>query len=214
VIVDARMERIGGNIFRIFRLAGVLVLFAALSPGPEFRSAHISALASNVAALSGDLRIVIQKSRYVLTLYKGVTPVKSYWAAFGKGYRGGDKRRKGDKRTPEGEFYICTINHSKRFYKFMGLSYPGVPHANHALKSGIITPREYDAIRKANEERRQPPWETELGGAVGIHGRIADAAVRLPDPLNWTDGCIALNNEDVDEIYSVVSVGTPVIIVP
>lgn len=71
-------------------------------------------------------------------------------------------------------------------------------------------------IKKAIDERQQPPWDTELGGAVGIHGRMLDDPV-FPQALsrqNWTDGCIALNNSDVDEIYSVVSLGTPVTILP
>ena len=54
-----------------------------------------------------------------------MTPVKTYPAVFGRGYSDGDKRMTGDLRTPEGDFYICTMNPSKRFYKFMGLSYPG-----------------------------------------------------------------------------------------
>lgn len=197
------------------RLLLLAVLISCISPGPDAQSSRLAALAAKLASTNGELRVVIQKSRYVLTLYKGMTPVKSYWAVFGKGYAGGDKQIMGDKRTPEGEFYICTINHSKRFYKFMGISYPGIKHAAYGLQQGIITPSEYTEIKKANEERRQPPWETGIGGAVGIHGRIIDTAIkRVPDLLNWTDGCIALDNKDVDEIFSVVSLGTPVTIVP
>ena len=197
------------------RLLVLGVLISCISPGPDAQSSRLAFLAAKLSSISGDLRVVIQKSRYVLTLYKGMTPVKSYWAVFGKGYAGGDKQVMGDKRTPEGEFYICTINHSKRFYKFMGISYPGIKHATEGLQRGIITPSEFGEIRRSIEERRQPPWETGLGGAVGIHGRTLDTAIkRVPDLLNWTDGCIALDNADVDEIFSVVSLGTPVTIVP
>jgi murein L,D-transpeptidase YafK len=143
-------------------------------------------------------------------------PVKTYRAVFGKGFQDGDKQRMGDKRTPEGEFYICTMNHSKRFYKFMGLSYPGLQHAEYGLQAKMITPLEYTMIRKALEERQPPPWDTRLGGAVGIHGRMLDEQVspRQYLSMNWTDGCIALDNADVDEIYSVVSLGTPVTVLP
>ncbi len=208
------MERIRTP-YLYLRLLVLVALISGISPGPDAQSSRLAVLAAKLSSISGDLRVVIQKSRYVLTLYKGMTPVKSYWAVFGRGYADGDKRVMGDKRTPEGEFYICTINHSKRFYKFMGISYPGVKQAAYGLQQRIITPSEYDEITRAIEERRQPPWETGLGGAVGIHGRILDSAVkRAPDPLNWTDGCIALDNADVDEIFSVVSLGTPVTIVP
>ncbi len=122
----------------------------------------------------------------------------------------------GDRRTPEGEFYICTMNHSKLFYKFMGLSYPGLKHAEYGLRDNLITPAEYAMIKKANEERQPPPWGTRLGGAVGIHGRMFSRAVAplYSDEMNWTDGCIALENSDVDEIYSIVTLGTPVTILP
>jgi murein L,D-transpeptidase YafK len=124
--------------------------------------------------------------------------------------------KNGDRRTPEGEFYICTMNDSKRFYKFMGLSYPDLKHAEYGLRSGMISPDEYTMIRKAIEGRLSPPWETRLGGAVGIHGRTLDAgeAQQRYVSTNWTDGCIALDNADVDEIYQVVSLGTPVTILP
>jgi murein L,D-transpeptidase YafK len=166
--------------------------------------------------MAGELRLVIWKSNYTVTLYKGETPVKTYRAVFGQGYGDGDKRMQGDKRTPEGEFYICTMNNSKRFYKFMGLSYPDLRHAEHGLQEKIISPGEYIMIKKAQDERQPPPWETRLGGAVGIHGRTHGGAIAPKHVLrvNWTDGCIALDNTDVDEIYSVVSLGTPVTILP
>ncbi len=210
------MATVREQIFSSLRLLACLLLLSCLSPAPEAPAARPANFASLLATLDGQLRIVIWKSHYTLTLYKGDRPVKAYRAVFGRGYQDGDKQRAGDKRTPEGEFYICTMNHSKRFYKFMGLSYPGVAHADEGLRQRLITPRQYELIRQANEERRQPPWDTTLGGAVGIHGRTTGSAIAPPgwtDP-NWTDGCIALENGDVDEIFTVVSLGTPVTILP
>lgn len=203
------------TIFLYIRLIAASLLVSCLSPAPEGSAVQLSGLAAKAASLGGELRIIIQKSRNVLTLYKGMVPVKSYWAAFGKHHRWGDKRRSGDKRTPEGDFFICSMNHSERFYKFMGISYPSVRHAEDGLKRGLITSDQYREIRRANGERRQPPWDTLLGGAIGIHGRVLKSAIsRIPDPANWTDGCIALNNADVDELFSVVTLGTPVTILP
>lgn len=210
------MAQIRRKIFLSLRLVTSLLLLSGISPAPEVAAIKNSALSSAGSSLDGQLRLVIWKSHYTLTLYKGNTPVKTYRAVFGKGYRDGDKQITGDKRTPEGEFYICSMNHSKRFYKFMGLSYPGIKHAEYGLRSNIITPNQFAMIKKAIDERQQPPWDTELGGAVGIHGRMLDDTVS-PQALsqqNWTDGCIALNNSDVDEVYSVVSLGTPVTILP
>jgi len=192
------MEQIRRKIFFSLRLVTSLLLLSGISPAPEVPAKK-------------DLTF-----SFTHTLYKGNTPVKTYRAVFGKGYRDGDKQMTGDKRTPEGEFYICSMNNSKRFYKFLGLSYPDIKHAEYGLHSNIITPNQYAMIKKAIDERQQPPWDTELGGAVGIHGRMLDDTVpsQALSRQNWTDGCIALNNSDVDEIYNVVSLGTPVTILP
>jgi len=196
-------------------LFAVLVL-SVLSPAPDAPVGPAVTFASFLSTLAGQLRVVIWKSQYTVTLYKGDLPVKTYRAVFGRGYQDGDKERSGDRRTPEGEFYICTMNHSKRFYKFMGLSYPGLKHAEHGLRTRMISRFEYASIKKAIDEQQPPPWDTRLGGAVGIHGRtlVDPSASRLITSMNWTDGCIALDNTDVDEIYSVVSLGTPVTILP
>ncbi len=193
-----------------------MLLVVCLSPLPDTPVQKPSTFATLVSAGSGPVSLVIWKSQYTLTLYKGETPVKTYRSAFGKGFRDGDKQRAGDKRTPEGEFYICSMNHSKRFYKFMGLSYPGLKHAEYGLQNKLITPGEYALIKKAIEERQLPPWGTRIGGAIGIHGRMLDPSVapHYYSTINWTDGCIALSNADVDEIYEVVTLGTPVTILP
>ncbi len=197
-----------------FRLFTALVLTAVLSPQPDVPGASTSAFAAFLSSLRGPTVLMVWKSGYVVTLYKGSVPIKTYRAVFGKGYADGDKERMGDRRTPEGDFYICSMNTSTRFYKFLGLSYPSLRHAEQGLRKGTITVREYAAIQKAIEERRQPPWGTGLGGAVGIHGRTIEDPSAQAGRQNWTDGCIALANADVDELYSVLSVGTPVTIVP
>ncbi len=210
------MEGMSKHIFFFLRLLTVLLLVSCLSPAPEVPGEKPQTFASFIASLAGQLRLVIWKSQYTLTLYKGDRPVKTYRAVFGRGFQDGDKQRMGDRRTPEGEFYVCTMNHSKRFYKFIGLSYPDVKHAETGLRQKLISLEEFSAIKTAIEGRQQPPWDTRLGGAVGIHGRMLDGAA-LPQyysAVNWTDGCIALGNADVDEIYSIVTLGTPVTILP
>lgn len=204
------------NSCRALRLLAAILLLCCISPLPEAPTGKTDAFTSQLSLIAGQLKLVIWKSQYTVTLYKGETPVKTYRAVYGKGYQDGDKQRMGDRRTPEGEFYICTMNHSKRFYKFMGLSYPGMKHADFGLQNGLISPAEYSSIRGAIEGRMTPPWETRLGGAVGIHGRTLDAGNAHGQYVgtNWTDGCIALDNADIDEIYDVVSLGTPVTILP
>jgi len=201
--------------FFFLRFAVLLLLLSCLSPLPGTRVRKAEMFATLVATLPGEPRLVIWKSQYTLTLYKGMTPVKTYPAVFGRGYGDGDKRMTGDLRTPEGDFYICTMNPSKRFYKFMGLSYPGLKHAGYGLQERLITQTEYDKIKKAIDERQPPIWSTRLGGAIGIHGRTAAPGPdRLSEAMNWTEGCIALANPDVDELFSVVALGTVVTVLP
>ena len=205
---------LGHSLF-FLRFAVLLLLLSCLSPLPGTRVRKAETFATLVAALPGEPRLVIWKSQYTLTLYKGMTPVKTYPAVFGRGYSDGDKRKMGDLRTPEGDFYICTMNSSKRFYKFMGLSYPGLKHAGYGLQERLISRAEYDKIKKAIDERQPPTWSTRLGGAIGIHGRTAlPGPDRRPGAINWTEGCIALANADVDEIFSVVALGTAVTVLP
>ena len=209
------MARHRRHIFPLLRLLVTLLVASCLSPGPQAPSRKPASVAALPDAPSYAHRIVIRKSDYTLTLYRGDRPVKTYRAAFGRGYLDGDKRVQGDKRTPEGDFYICTKNRSRRFYKFLGLSYPELRHAEYGVQSGMISLPEYHRIKEAVAERQPPPWDTRLGGAVGIHGRTDDGTGGGSwVSANWTDGCIAMNNADVDEIYSAVSLGTPVTILP
>ncbi len=196
------------------RLFLAVTLAAVLSPRPDIPGTANAEFVSLVSSLKGPMVLVVWKSGYVVTLYRGSIPVKTYPAVFGRGYADGDKERMGDRRTPEGEFYVCSMNQSKRFHKFMGLSYPSLRHAEQGLRKGIISVRDYAEIQKAIGDRRRPPWETKLGGAVGIHGRTIEDPVAQAQRQNWTDGCIALANADVDELFSVVELGTPVTIVP
>jgi murein L,D-transpeptidase YafK len=198
----------------VLRLLAALLLVSVLSPRPDVPGTGAAEFVSMLSSLRGMTALVVSKSGYVVTLYKGIVPIKSYRAVFGGGHLDGDKERSGDRRTPEGAFYICSMNPSKRFHKFLGLSYPDLHHAEQGLRERIITAQEYEEIRKAIEERRQPPWETELGGAVGIHGRTLEDPAAFAERRNWTDGCIALANADVDELFGVLSLGTPVTIVP
>jgi len=118
----------------------------------------------------------------------------------------GDKERMGDGRTPEGNFYICIRNSNSRFAKSLGLSYPNQKHAERAVFSGLISPGQFRDILMAFERRSAPPWNTVLGGEIFIH---AGGAHR-----DWTDGCVALYDSDMEELFNLASVGTQVTIRP
>jgi murein L,D-transpeptidase YafK len=150
-------------------------------------------------------RVVIRKQSRELTLYDGAQPLRRYRVVLGANVTG-DKEREGDRKTPEGVFYICSRNGTSRFHKFMGLSYPAPADAARGLKARMITRAEHDAILAAHQKKECPPWKTALGGEVGIHGGGIDR--------DWTLGCIALTNEAIDELWSALKMGDPVEIVP
>lgn len=148
-------------------------------------------------------RVVIRKGARELALYDGSELLRRHRVVLGADVAG-HKEREGDRRTPEGTFYICTRNGASRFHKFMGLSYPAPQDAGRGLQAKLISPAEHDAILEAHRNMECPPWKTALGGEVGIHGGGIDR--------DWTLGCIALTNEAVDELWAALAIGDPVVI--
>jgi hypothetical protein len=118
----------------------------------------------------------------------------------------GDKQVQGDGRTPEGEFYVCVKKPNSSYYKSLGLSYPSPKHAERALVAGNISHQEFAKIVSAINSKSRPPWDTVLGGQIFIHGGGANE--------DWTKGCVALYNTDIDELFAIIPVGTPVYIMP
>ncbi|HLL76149.1 MAG TPA: L,D-transpeptidase [Pyrinomonadaceae bacterium] len=150
-------------------------------------------------------KIVVSKSARRLELYSGGRVAREYRVVLG-GYPVGDKEREGDSRTPEGEFYVCVKNEKSQFYRSLGLSYPNREDAERGLRDGLITRAEYDRILRAITRRRTPPWDTALGGEIFIHGGGTSN--------DWTRGCVALDNADMQELFDAVPLGTPVRITP
>jgi lipoprotein-anchoring transpeptidase ErfK/SrfK len=118
----------------------------------------------------------------------------------------GTKEREGDRRTPEGEYYVCFKNPKSQFHRSLGLSYPNTADAARGLAQGAITPAEYDQIVAADRARRIPPWKTALGGEIFIHGEM--------EGRDGTAGCVAIRNEDMERLFPEVALGTPVVIEP
>jgi murein L,D-transpeptidase YafK len=150
-------------------------------------------------------QIVIRKRERKLFLIDGERLIKSYRIALGF-ESVGDKVREGDGNTPEGEFYIAVKNPKSKYFLSLGLSFPTVKHAASGLAAGLISQTEHEEILKAQYEKRLPNQKTRLGGEIYIHG-----GGTLWD---WTEGCIALENGDVEEIFPIVQIGTKVLIEP
>ena len=150
-------------------------------------------------------RIVVKKAERRLFLYDGNKLVKTYRIGLGLSPKG-DKVRQGDRRTPEGDFYIFTRNDKSAFYLSLGVSYPNAPHANRGLRDGLISKSQHDTIMRALKLKKTPPQNTALGGDIYIHGRGASS--------DWTWGCVALEDKDMRELFDAATVGTPVTILP
>jgi len=152
-----------------------------------------------------DPRIVVLKSQRNLELYSAGKLIRTYKIGLGQNPVP-DKQREGDRATPEGDFYIFTKNAKSAFHLSLGISYPNIEDAERGLNAGLITRAQRDAIVKAIKRKQGPPQYTALGGLIYIHGNGASS--------DWTWGCVALENEDIEELYQAIPVGTPVTIKP
>lgn len=162
-----------------------------------------SALQAGVSFPLRGVEIRIHKAPHQLELLSGGKLVRRY--AVGLGHNGlADKRRQGDHLTPEGRFYVCNRNERSQFHLFLGISYPGEGAAARGLKEGLITKAQHDAILRALRNKACPSWNTRLGGTVGIHGGGSSA--------DWTWGCIALEDAEIEELWTACPVGTPILI--
>ena len=148
-------------------------------------------------------RIVVLKSKRRLQLYSDGALVRTYKVGLGLNPVP-DKVREGDRATPEGDFYVFTKNDKSAFYLSLGISYPNTEDAERGLRDGLISHAQRDAIVKAIKRKGTPPQNTALGGQIYIHGNGAGS--------DWTWGCVALENEDVKELFDAVPVGTAVTI--
>ena len=129
--------------------------------------------------------IRVYKAARKMDLLRDGKVIRSYRVHLG-GAPLGPKRQQGDQRTPEGEYAISYRNAASRFHLSLQVSYPNADDLHQALAQGI-----------------------DPGGDIMIHGGTPPGASR-----DWTEGCIAVTNAEIEEIWRLVPVGTPVRIDP
>ena len=136
--------------------------------------------------------ILVDKMAGKLYIYIDGNPEYSFDVEMGLNWMG-DKRQKGDRATPEGQYKIVTKKWGSqtKYYKALLLDYPNEDDQKH-----FILERNNGLLNKSSE----------IGGHIEIHGHGGKG-------LNWTDGCIALKNDDMDTVYRLVAAGMPVTIV-
>jgi lipoprotein-anchoring transpeptidase ErfK/SrfK len=155
-------------------------------------------------------RIVVIKSKRVLYLFDGDRLVRRYPVALGFAPIG-QKRHADDGRTPEGVFRICTRTRASQYHRFLGISYPDPTAAGRGLRDGLISFGEYRSLVTADSAGGCPLWSTALGVGIGLHG-CGDACLAVG--VDWSAGCVALSDADIEELFGVLRIGDVVEILP
>lgn len=187
---------------RIARCPDVLLIILFLT---QFAFAP----AGNAVSESDEVWLLVDTSSLTLTVMRGQSLLRKYDnIAIGSN---GPTRAKlvRDETTPLGEFRISGFNPRSRFHLFMALDYPTMEHAQRALADGRLSAEEYAAVNNAWLAQQPPPQNTRLGGYLGIHG-LGAGNEEIHGVVNWTDGCIALTNKEIEELAQWVVVGTRV----
>lgn len=148
--------------------------------------------ASAVAGTETVSAVLVLKSDRVLRLLNNGKTLRQYRVSLGK-QPVGHKMQEGDLRTPEGRYILDWRNENSRFYRSIHISYPNNRD-----------------IRRAEQIGASP------GGMIMIHGRPSyySSATQRYKNNDWTDGCIAVTDSEMDEIWDMVDDGTPIIILP
>ena len=137
-------------------------------------------------------KVLVLKSQRILHLYKDGESIRQYQISLGQNPKG-HKQRQGDSRTPEGHYIIDFRNPKSRFHLSLHINYPSSKDRAAAHKRGVSP-----------------------GGDIFIHGlpNGLELGGRLYRRNDWTDGCIAVSNEEIREIWRMVKNGTPIEIRP
>ncbi|MEK8088242.1 L,D-transpeptidase [Thermithiobacillus plumbiphilus] len=155
--------------------------------------------------------ILIDTRQQILEIRRDRALLKRFgYVAIGRG-GAAPLRRMGDGKTPLGTYHIAWINDDSRFHIFFGLDFPNGADLARAYQNSMINREVYGRNMMRVERGMAPMQNTALGGSIGIHG-LGPRDVNLHRRYNWTDGCIALDNEEVEELASWVEIGTTVVI--
>ena len=185
IIARARIASSYGTPVKTFRLACLLYLNICLS------LASISCLAKSVDIPEGN-RIVVEKSRRLLHVYHNRDAIVTFRIALGKSPTGA-KTCMGDNRTPEGYYTITEHKKNSSFYRALRISYPNASDRARARQQGC-----------------------DPGGNIMIHGLENGFGWvgRTHRTIDWTNGCIAITNKEMNILYNMVKDGTTVEIKP
>lgn len=158
-----------------------------------------------------NIWVLVSKRRKQVTLHQGMHTISRFKADFGYNAYSDKEIRGSDEdpdqwRTPDGVFYVVKKNPYSKYHRAFLLNYPNAEDAERGKRDGLISSEDYKAIMLAEKRGTPPPMGTPLGGYIEIHGNGTGLA------SNWTQGCVAVRDEDMDFMWSYVQEGTPVVI--
>ncbi|HUR12014.1 MAG TPA: L,D-transpeptidase [Flavitalea sp.] len=145
---------------------------------------------------NGTIYILIDKSDYEVRVYDDEGWYATYPAVFGNKSLE-DKMMEGDRNTPEGNFKIVLKKPHEKWHKMAVIDYPNK-----------------ESWQKFNQRKAEGliPKNARIGGGIAIHGTWPNDNIVVDDFTNWTEGCISIKNNDIDELFSYLPVGTRVTI--
>lgn len=151
--------------------------------------------------------VLVNTATLTLTVMQGDRPQMTlHNLAVGR-FGTSSEKQQGDNRTPLGRFRVTGIERDTRFYRFIRLSYPDAARAERARRRGDISQDQWESILAAHRRGALPPQDTALGGHIGIHG-LGGGDAALHEVVNWTKGCVALTDRQVDSLLPWIEVGT------
>ncbi|TJZ89794.1 hypothetical protein FA743_17615 [Paracoccus gahaiensis] len=169
---------------RTFAISTLALLAACGSPPPKQTPAF------NRYAGPPVTQVSINKGQRRMHLLNGSTVLKSYDVSLGN-QPAGHKQFSGDGKTPEGVYFIDRFNPRSAFHLSVGISYPN-----------------------PNDRAFAEAYGRDPGGDIFIHGRGPQGNTLFPQQRDWTAGCIAVTDEEIEEIYAMLMPGTPIVIYP
>ena len=152
-----------------------------------------------------DDYVVVHKSKRNVALCKSGKLVKNLRSGLGFAPSGA-KQQQGDGKTPEGVFFVPRTLPNSSYYKAFLISYPSVEDATRGVAAGLITHAQQSQIASAHAACVEPPQDTNLGGDVELHGNGSSQ--------DWTAGCVALDDANIDLLWSSIGVGDSIVVLP
>ena len=160
-------------------------------------------------ASAGETWLRVDTSKLELQVMKGSRVAHTFEGISIGRYGASRDKVRGDNQTPLGTFKIGWISKESSFHRFMGLTYPSAEAARRGFEKGLIDEEQWRRIRYALNTGKVPSQTTALGGLIGIHG-IGQGDPAMHGELNWTNGCVAITNKEIDLLSKWVHIGTRV----